>query len=285
MTEVLAGRQFSAHATHYDVLEVEPGVSSAELRRAFTVAAKKYHPDRVGGADAPFKRVQAAWEVLRDDSRRKAYDESLAVGRRPRYWEEKGAGDPGSPTRKEAAARMERKQPSSVPLVAVAVVCRQGRVGATAVRRTYPANALGGLSAASLAELAELALPRGVAQPAAKSQSYVFFTVGGSSPMYGVACTGYGSAAADAFARDGAGAVAVCALSPLPLYGLLHARLAAHAAALFPGWSAEELSDDSLSQLYGSLTAPCAMGQVRADTLSLLAPFGTLLPSSLSRAR
>ena len=151
----LVCHQFSSHATHYDVLEVEPSVSSAELRRAFTVAAKKYHPDRVGGADAPFKRMQAAWEVLRDDSRRKAYDESLAVGRRPRYWEEKG--DPGSPTHKEAAARMERKQPSSVPLVAVALVCRRGRAGAMAVRRTHPADALGGLSAASLAELAELA--------------------------------------------------------------------------------------------------------------------------------
>ena len=55
------------------------------MRRAFTIAAKKYHPDRVGGADAPFKRVQAAWEVLREEGRRKEYDASLTVGRRPRF--------------------------------------------------------------------------------------------------------------------------------------------------------------------------------------------------------
>ena len=122
-----AQRVFSDHATHYDVLGVEPGVDAAELRRAFTVAAKKYHPDR-GGDDAPFKRVQAAWEVLRDEGRRRDYD--ATISRRPRYWESKDEAEPLSPKQVEKeASEKQRKQAAEVPLTAVAVVCRQGRVG------------------------------------------------------------------------------------------------------------------------------------------------------------
>ena len=135
-------RVFSDTATHYDVLGVEPGADIVELRRAFTVAAKKYHPDRVGGADAPFKRVQAAWEVVRDEGRRREYDNTLTAGRRPRYWES-NEPEPTSPRRVEQEEKEKRlKQATEVPLVAVAVVCRQGRAGGSMLRRVYPADAM-----------------------------------------------------------------------------------------------------------------------------------------------
>ena len=135
-------RVFSETATHYDVLGVEPGADIVELRRAFTVAAKKYHPDRVGGADAPFKRVQAAWEVVRDEGRRREYDNTLTAGRRPRYWES-NEPEPTSPRRVEQEEKEKRlKQATEVPLVAVAVVCRQGRAGGSMLRLVYPADAM-----------------------------------------------------------------------------------------------------------------------------------------------
>ena len=172
MAEPSVRRVFSDTATHYDVLGVEPGADIVELRRAFTVAAKKYHPDRVGGADAPFKRVQAAWEVVRDEGRRREYDCTLTAGRRPRYWES-NEPEPTSPRRVEQEEKEKRlkqasvapvrvrgqrtshpnpnpnpkpssnpNQATEVPLVAVAVVCRQGRAGGSMLRRVYPADAM-----------------------------------------------------------------------------------------------------------------------------------------------
>ena len=109
-------RVFSDTATHYDVLGVDPSVDIVELRRAFTVAAKKYHPDRVGGADAPFKRVQAAWEVVRDEGRRRGYDATLTAGRRPRYWES-NEPEPTSPRQAAQEQKEKRlKQARAVPV-------------------------------------------------------------------------------------------------------------------------------------------------------------------------
>ena len=109
-------RVFSDTATHYDVLGVDPSVDIVELRRAFTVAAKKYHPDRVGGADAPFKRVQAAWEVVRDEGRRREYDATLTAGRRPRYWES-NEPEPTSPRQAAQEQKEKRlKQARAVPV-------------------------------------------------------------------------------------------------------------------------------------------------------------------------
>ena len=108
-------RVFSDTATHYDGLGVEPSADIVELRRAFTVAAKKYHPDRVGGADAPFKRVQAAWEVVRDEGRRREYD-TLTAGRRPRYWES-NEPEPTSPRQAAQEQKEKRlKQARAVPV-------------------------------------------------------------------------------------------------------------------------------------------------------------------------
>ena len=172
-----------------------------------------------------------------------------------------------------------------MPLVAVAVVCRQGRAGGSALRRVYPADAMRTWPLASLAELTELSLPQGSSR---HPGGFVFFTLGvhpgesdesgaategeAAPQLYGVACIGSASGAASGAVSGGGGGggggggeaameVAVVALSLVPLYGLLHARLAAHAAALFPSWSEQELCDSSLQQLHGSLSAPCALGQ------------------------
>lgn len=65
----------------YKILGVTRGADPAVIQAAYRALAKKYHPD-VGGNDpvatAKFREVRAAWEVLRDQDRRAAYDRPYA---------------------------------------------------------------------------------------------------------------------------------------------------------------------------------------------------------------
>jgi curved DNA-binding protein len=71
--------------THYEMLDVKPSASAAEIRKAFRSLAFVYHPD-LAGPDASdpdlFIRIREAYEILSDDDRRRAYDETLAAQRR-----------------------------------------------------------------------------------------------------------------------------------------------------------------------------------------------------------
>lgn len=60
----------------YEVMEVTPTASEAEIRAAFRRLAVKYHPDRNTDPNAAihFKRINAAFQVLSDPQRREAYD-------------------------------------------------------------------------------------------------------------------------------------------------------------------------------------------------------------------
>ena len=63
---------------YYEVLGVERGASQAEIKSAYRKLAKKYHPDLNPGdkqAEAAFKEVNEAYEVLSDDQRRARYDQ------------------------------------------------------------------------------------------------------------------------------------------------------------------------------------------------------------------
>lgn len=62
----------------YEVLGVEPGASSADIKKAYRQKAMKYHPDRNKGdkdSEQKFKEVNAAYDILSDENKRSQYDQ------------------------------------------------------------------------------------------------------------------------------------------------------------------------------------------------------------------
>jgi molecular chaperone DnaJ len=67
-----------AKADYYELLGVSRDADAEELKRAFRKQAMKYHPDRNPGdeeAERRFKEVGEAYEVLKDEQKRAAYDQ------------------------------------------------------------------------------------------------------------------------------------------------------------------------------------------------------------------
>ncbi len=63
---------------YYEVLGVERSAAEADMKKAYRRMAMKYHPDRNPddeSAEASFKEVKEAYEVLSDSQKRAAYDQ------------------------------------------------------------------------------------------------------------------------------------------------------------------------------------------------------------------
>jgi molecular chaperone DnaJ len=62
---------------YYDILGVQRDADDAALKRAFRKLARQYHPDvnRDAGAEASFKEISEAYEVLNDPQKRQLYDQ------------------------------------------------------------------------------------------------------------------------------------------------------------------------------------------------------------------
>ena len=66
-----------AKSDYYETLGVERGVDEKALKSAFRKKAMQFHPDRNPGdatAEAKFKELNEAYEVLKDPQKRSAYD-------------------------------------------------------------------------------------------------------------------------------------------------------------------------------------------------------------------
>jgi molecular chaperone DnaJ len=67
-----------ARQDYYEALGVSRSASADELKRAYRKLAMQYHPDRNPGdvsAENRFKEISEAYDVLKDDQKRAAYDQ------------------------------------------------------------------------------------------------------------------------------------------------------------------------------------------------------------------
>ena len=67
-----------AKRDYYEVLGVSKGADEGEIKKAYRTLAKKYHPDMNPGdkeAEAKFKEVNEAYDVLSDSDKRAKYDQ------------------------------------------------------------------------------------------------------------------------------------------------------------------------------------------------------------------
>lgn len=83
-----------AKQDYYSLLGVEKGADADELKKAYRKLAMKHHPDR--NPDSPeseqkFKELNEAYDVLKDDQKRAAYDRFGHAAF------ENGGGGPGGP--------------------------------------------------------------------------------------------------------------------------------------------------------------------------------------------
>lgn len=69
---------------YYETLGVKPDATDAEIKRAYRKLARKYHPDvsKETGAEEKIKAVNEAYEALKDEDRRREYDQLRAGGYR-----------------------------------------------------------------------------------------------------------------------------------------------------------------------------------------------------------
>ena len=72
----------TAEPHHYATLGLDPRCTAAQIRAAYRLLAKRHHPDRNPDSREAVARAQelnAAYEILRDPARRRAYDREIGV--------------------------------------------------------------------------------------------------------------------------------------------------------------------------------------------------------------
>ena len=82
---------------YYEVLGVDKSASDDVIKKAYRKLAKQYHPDLNPGdknAEAKFKEVNEAYEVLSDKDKKARYDQFGFAGVDPNFGGGAGGGNP-----------------------------------------------------------------------------------------------------------------------------------------------------------------------------------------------
>ena len=74
--------------SHYAALDVSTSSTQKEIKDSFIRLSKQFHPDlqpdnQVEQATERFQKIAEAYEVLGDPARKKEYDASLGLSRKP----------------------------------------------------------------------------------------------------------------------------------------------------------------------------------------------------------
>ncbi|GLB36437.1 putative dnaJ C terminal domain [Lyophyllum shimeji] len=77
----------SAPKNPYEVLGVKPDATAAEIKKTYFALARKYHPDTNPdkGAQDKFVEIQEAYDILKDEKKRAAYDKFGAASQQPGF--------------------------------------------------------------------------------------------------------------------------------------------------------------------------------------------------------
>ena len=87
------------YKNYYKILGVDKTASADNIKKAYRKLARKYHPDvnpNDKAAESKFKELQEAYDILKDEKKRKEYDE-LGTN----YFNFKNAGAGGGPSQGE----------------------------------------------------------------------------------------------------------------------------------------------------------------------------------------